>query len=237
MRFVVEIPREIFRITQILLIFRNYSKIIILLLILQFTLPISCMSHSPSCDYRIRNWEYIGSHYQCAIEGVFSKVPNYTVTFLKGIHDTAKTSDVIRAFYMGDTVLHYMPKGLEKIFRNIEGFQIYNTELKVITQDDLRPFPKIRGIWLSGNQLKTIDSGTFKYNPDLKLIDLSENRIRHIAADVFDPIDNLADVFLMNNVCVSRNEKGRALVNEIQWEIIQKCQMETQKDSNGKCKN
>ena len=147
-----------------------------------------------------------------------------TVEKINGGHLFGKTSDDVKAIYITNVVCHFMPKGFEKFFKNIEAIQISDSGLREINQDDLRPFPKLKEIYLQKNRLTTINSNLFDLNPKMTVIHLGNNRIRNISVNVFDPITDLQRLYLGSNVCVSKDGTSRNEINAIEFEIIEKCQ-------------
>lgn len=153
---------------------------------------------------------------------------NTTVDKIEGSHMAGKTLDDVKTIYIANAECHFMPSGFEKYFKNLEGIQIYQSKLKAITQQDLRPFPNLKEIYLDNNQLTQIDSNLFEFNSKLRRIALGNNRIRTISVDVFDPLPDLTHVHFNSNVCISRDGKTLIEINSIELEIIAKCQPDFQ---------
>ena len=102
--------------------------------------------------------------------------------------------------------------------------EISKSGLKVITQDDLRPFPKLKTLWLNFNNLVSLESNLFYFNPQLKIINFNNNRIRSVSYDILDPVDEPSEIYFINNICISREGKSREDINKVEREIIEKCQ-------------
>lgn len=134
------------------------------------------------------------------------------------------TNDNVRGVMITDTTCHFVPKGLEKVFVNIEALQIYNSKLRSITQQDLEPFPNLLAIHMNANNLISLESNLFRYNPKLRHVNFGYNHLRIIPFDIFDSIEDLKDVYFNGNVCVSSQGVGRWEENKVVWDFIEKCQ-------------
>lgn len=106
---------------------------------------------------------------------------------------------------------------------NLEALEIIQSGLKVLTQEDLQPFPKLKGIWINDNKIATLDSDLFQHNPLLITVFFDDNNIRFIAENIFDSLDNLKAVYLQNNVCISKTGITKQEINSIVWDIMEKC--------------
>lgn len=177
-----------------------------------------------TCIYQTREWPIIGNAYECSSNAAEIRQPNEVLGKVHGIFPNGVTEDDVKVIYVHGTVFHYFPKGFEKSFKNIEAIQIAHSGLKVITRSDLEPFKKLRAIWINDNRLTSLDADLFQFNPKLKLIHFGDNRIRSIPEDIFDPIDELNDVYLSNNICISRDEIGKVQVKKLEAEVMKNCQ-------------
>lgn len=176
------------------------------------------------CTFQTREWPRIGNVYECMTKSVDFQHQNDSVSKVAGGLPSGIGYDEINVIYMLDTVCHYMPSGINEVFKNIEGIQIANSGLRSIAQQNLQPFPKLKGLWINLNKIISLDSNLFDRSPLLKVVVFSDNRIRVIPYDIFDPIDDLAEANFLNNICISRNEIGRAQINRLLSEVTEKCQ-------------
>lgn len=119
-----------------------------------------------------------------------------------------------------------MPRGFEEFFKNVQGLQIRKSLLKAISKDDLKPFPMLKGIWIRENKLTTLEPNLFEFNSKLRCINFDANRIRSIAPGILDSIEDLQELYLSNNVCISDGATNRLEVNIIEGKMIEKCQNE-----------
>lgn len=131
-------------------------------------------------------------------------------------------------------ICRYFPRGFEKYSTNIAAIYVHQSQLKVITANDLKPFPKLQALKLTFNLLTTLEPKLFASNPNLKSIYLNDNHLSKIFVDIFDYSDDKVHIELRNNDCI-KNEGSTFLLNcnEIVRVITKNCQAETI-DDNGK---
>jgi len=98
--------------------------------------------------------------------------------------------------------IQFFPKGLEKIFNNLNVIDIESCGLKEIHQSDLKVFPNLLVFVLSGNEIEVIEEGLFDFNPNLELVGFEESKIIHIDPNVFDHLNNLSNFWFFGVPCV-----------------------------------
>lgn len=177
-----------------------------------------------TCAYQKTSWVYIGDHYQCEVIVIHVDEPNEVVQAINGTHMAGMTADDVRSIYITDKILRFFPKGFEMFFKNIESIQIYNSKLRSITKEDLRPFPMLKDIYLQMNRIAVLGADLFHFNPELKRMFFDYNRIRVISPDIFDPIDDLDSFHFNGNICISKDGKGQKAMNQFISEIVTDCQ-------------
>lgn len=117
----------------------------------------------------------------------------------------------------------YFPQSLLKTFPNLIAVYINDGNLQEIHQSDLEPFTALRLLDLFGNRLEVIEPDLFKFNPKLEVIWLSNNQIRKIDPKVFDHLENLSFLYLMDNVCIEQSETNRTEVIKLIQNVKAKC--------------
>lgn len=177
-----------------------------------------------TCAYQKTSWVYIGDHYQCEVIVIRVDEPNEVVQAINGTHMAGMTADDVRSIYITDKILRFFPKGFDTFFKNIESIQIYNSKLRSITKEDLRPFPRLKDIYLQMNRISVLGADLFHFNPELRRMFFDFNRIRVISSDIFDPIDDLDSFHFTGNICTSKNGQGQKEMNEFISEIVKDCQ-------------
>ncbi|XP_070505190.1 peroxidasin homolog isoform X3 [Chironomus tepperi] len=178
-------------------------KIILLLLCLTFS-----TSHAASfkCNYDPGVWGYIKDAYCCDVQNSLSitSLDAAQVDSVTGRHKPGHNNDNVDFLSIeGAGKVHYFPHGLDKIFKNLKGIQIYGTGLKQVRQVDLKDFPNLTNLYLDHNYLKILEKDLFKFNPNLEVISLYSNRITHIDPNVFDGLTKLKTLNLGSNDCIN----------------------------------
>lgn len=142
---------------------------------------------------------------------------------LGGSHASEKTFDDVTLFSVWSQICHYIPKGIDKFFKNLEFIEFGKCGLKAVSDEDFKPFTKLKVLWLKDNELKSLGPGLFEFNPNLKSISLENNKINLIHQTVFDPIEDLDKLHFTDNLCASKNGEGRIQVKRVIREIIENC--------------
>lgn len=107
----------------------------------------------------------------------------------------------MKGFYSAYKVIQYFPRGLEKLFKNLEFIFIEYAGLKEIHQADLKPFPKLVYLSLMYNSIQVLESGVFDANPNLEILAFVANDLVHIDPNVFDNLPKLG-CFWFSRTCV-----------------------------------
>lgn len=94
----------------------------------------------------------------------------------------------------------------------------------MITKNDLKVFEKLVSLWLQGNLLTFLEPDLFKFSTKLKYVDLSKNHFKTIPAELFNAIDDLEQIKVLNNFCISTHAINREQVYEVKREITKNCQ-------------
>ncbi|XP_070501646.1 myosin-9-like [Chironomus tepperi] len=180
-------------------------KIIILLLCMTLALPGSSQSASLECKYYSSYWSSLGTIYRCEVQNsvTISSPDAAQIDSVTGTHLAGYNNDNVELFYVyGIGQIHFFPRGLNKIFKNLKGIQIYSTGIKEIHQSDLKYFPNLKFLSLSANSLEILEKDLFEFNPDLEVIYSNSNKISHIDPNVFDKLTKLKTLYLRSNPCI-----------------------------------
>lgn len=121
--------------------------------------------------------------------------------------------------------INKFPQGIEKFFVNLEALAIEDTDIKEVTQEDLKPFTKLKQLHLNSNKIKYIAPNLFEFQPNLELLALKNNLIEHIDPFVFNNLNSLKYLYLADNNCdndkinvniINDREKVFNLIKKIQ---------------------
>lgn len=178
------------------------------LLIIIFLIPVSAAINI-NCEFSDLGWQYLGNQYTCHVKNLQLESANAVVEGINGVHSSGKSHDDVIALNIQNQVCHFMPRRFEKFFKNIEGLQVYISVLKAIFKEDLKQFPLLKSFYIMDCKLTVIQPDLFEYNPKLKYINFDGNRIRSIVPATFDSIDDLEQLHMSGNVCISKSAAER----------------------------
>jgi hypothetical protein len=181
------------------------------------------VSFDLNCDYVNDEFSFLGTIYFCEMINAEVTVRE-TVASVSTSHSLEKSNTEVKALFVRDKTLRFVPDGFNKFFSNIEGVDIYNSQLKEISSDDLKQFPKLRGLWIRYNQVEKLESGLFEFNEKLEYISFGWNKIMHIGVDLFTPLKNLKKAFFPKNICIDEGGDSPTALQELKDEIKEKCQ-------------
>lgn len=121
---------------------------------------------------------------------------------ITGLHQPGKTDEDDIYFDVIGNIVHYFPKGLEKLFKNIRGISIIACGLKEVNQNDLKFYPQLEYLDLSENNIEKLNNGLFDFNPQLEVICFDLNKIFRIETMVFESLTKLHTLDLSENTCI-----------------------------------
>lgn len=171
--------------------------------------------------------EFVGELYGCNVGAIHVEAPSMTLERVDGSHMEGKSSKDVKGLFFINQVLQYMPKGLGEAFKNLEVLHIVSSELKVITKDDLQQFQNLKSLWINDCDLQQLESGLLQYNPKLKEVRFQYNKISSIAADIFEPLQELEKADFGANSCISNRAYDLKQLEGLVKDILRNCQLET----------
>jgi Leucine-rich repeat (LRR) protein len=183
------------------------------------------------CEFKHDSWACVDNVYWCKLISDPSITERDTVvTAATGSHERLMNHATVTGFYGSGKTINFMPRGLNEMFPNLIIIRIVRSKLKVIRQADLQWFPELKYLDLNSNDIKTIEQDLFKYNPLLLVIYIEYNKISRVHPNVFDHLNQLINLDMTNNVCVSAHRINRASVLELIANIKHKCGSDIEED-------
>ncbi|KAL7010909.1 hypothetical protein ACKWTF_014008 [Chironomus riparius] len=91
----------------------------------------------------------------------------------------------IKVFYALSKVIRYIPKNLKVVFKDLTGFRLENTQLKMVTKEDLEPFPDLLMFASVSNHIEFLEEDLFIFNTKLQYVSFRANKISFIHPTVF----------------------------------------------------
>ena len=132
--------------------------------------------------------------------------------------------DKIQGFFSNNNKINYFPRGIDEFFKNIIMIYIEFGRLKEIKQADLKPFVKLEELSLGNNDIHVLEYGLFEFNPNLKLISFYNSPIFHIDSNVFNNLEELSNLWLLECKCIDEEATNDPIMVERIIHILQsKC--------------
>lgn len=161
--------------------------------------------------------------YQCNVHKLIITKPNQTVEAINGVHlNSEDSNDNVVTLKIIEQVMAFVPAGLSQHFPYTSVLRIWSSELRSLTQVDIRELKYLTDLSLSGNHLETLSSNLFEFNRRLIKIDFSRNRIKHVGTNFFKPLRNLLIVDFYQNECI--NDGARYSFELLKSQLRGRCQ-------------
>lgn len=124
----------------------------------------------------------------------------------------SETNDDVICFHAVGKNVSFIPRGLDKIYKNLKALYVPYGRVKELRQVDLKSFPKLVYLDLGECDIRIIEDGTFDFNPNLEVIWLVINQVIHIDSNVFINLNKLSFLGMRLNPCINadvRNDLGQ----------------------------
>lgn len=168
------------------------------------------------CQFRIES----KTEYECFIDSLeIHSRDNRNITQVTGAHAIGKSNDNVNGIRALHANIEFFPRGLEKFFKNLEYFHIWQSNLTEITGDDLKPFRRLKKFDAFDNEIEKIEDDLFDFTPHLEFISLASNQIWKVENGTFDGLKSLRKLDFDKNVCYvgdDDEEKLQELIDEIE---------------------
>lgn len=171
-----------------------------------------------SCTFSFAEFSVSGRVYIC--KATVRLTGNATLENVSGSHPWGNINDDVEGLWINAETLTFVPQGIEKFFRNLRVFR-YDSSIRSINVEYLKPFGQLETLILSGNNLISLD--LFANNPFLKYLSVSNNRLQHIGYDLVTNLNYLQYLNLQNNFCINRYVDSRAAVIELAPQLSELC--------------
>lgn len=166
-----------------------------------------------------------GPRYSC--DGpLLSKIEeNQEITAVYGEHLSGKSNIDVESLYILDVDnLTYIPRGVEKLFPNINTLYIVGCNVSNLVGNELDALGNLTNFGLTFNyDLGTVPASLFNQTPLLKVIDFRLNNIRIIDGDLLGPLKLLQYANFEANDCIWRKAKNSLEIYELRQEMTRFC--------------
>lgn len=204
---------------------RNFNmrrgELLSLLFLSSFALLSAVHAVNLDCEFEERNLTF-ASGSSCKVENLIIIYPNESITTVNG--KPGALPDV-KVLDITSQTVWFLPKGLETLFPNLEGIQIFGSGLKLIEQNDIKSLSKLRDLELPYNQLETIESDLFDFNSELQSINFNGNEIKFVGENVLEPLQKLERANFGNNACIDKAVEDQSELSTIIELLESKCKI------------
>lgn len=121
------------------------------------------------------------------------------------------------------------PKRIEKFFPELEGLEIFNSSLKSITRNDLKPMWNLKLVHMSSNELKELDGDLFEETQKVHWVDFSDNKIKFVGENLLNNLKQLKVANFENNTCIFMTAAFPVEIAQLKRELREKCSISDKK--------
>lgn len=174
-------------------------------LIFIFAAISSTFAISFNCQYTSQYFNEIGTNYGCIKPTLSNIAATKELTAVSGTHESGRSNSDVRALYIyGQPELTYIPRGIEKLYPNLIGLIIINTNISSINGDELNGLPNLKHFQFTNNRkVERIPGNLFSKNPALIFVQFASNNIKHVGENILDGLTSLRYASFCYNYCAS----------------------------------
>lgn len=144
-----------------------------------------------TCHYGSDWWAFYGSvDYECSVQSISIQERNTTVTssMFRGEHEDGRSNDDVELLSFENTIVHYIPRGLKKVFPRMTILDISYCGLKEVFRTDLVGLETLEQLYITHNDLRTLPNDLLVGMSKLSRISFNNNRLENISSEVLKPI-------------------------------------------------
>ena len=99
----------------------------------------------------------IGEIEYCQAQNLIITTRDEEITSVNG--STEPTS--LPGLFIDHQTAHYLPKGIDRFFPNLNGLAVWSSKLKSLSQDDLKNLTQVLSMTFNDNELEFLDEDLF----------------------------------------------------------------------------
>ena len=200
-----------------------------------------------NCELRQADFgSFWGWIYSCDVIAFENPNDDKVITGYTGIHQPMKNHNDIKAIFIHDTNVIFIPAHLgqslsiialnmyktsvieikSKDFQympDLEYISFWTNKLTNLPSDVFSTLPKLKTIYLSTNQIEELPVGLFSNNQNLIHIYLHENKLKNIGTGMFDGLTKLIAFDTRNNNCINKYYGGTSEILQLKHDIKTIC--------------
>jgi hypothetical protein len=176
-----------------------------------------------NCTYHTHAWPGLGNIYWC--DAIVVRLNGgKDVTGVTQNHARGRSNDDVKLIHFTNQPIDFLPREINKRFKNIQALRMVNTNLKYISKFDLQQFPDLRHIRLGGNPIEEIESDLFSSTPRVHYIEFDYNRIKNVGSNLFRNLSEIFTVHFIENPCIDASAGGGIhAIAKLSVLLAQKC--------------
>jgi hypothetical protein len=156
---------------------------------------------------------------ECKALGLVITERDLIITSINGQTESYYHTQNVKSLNFFEQTMNFMPKGLEKLFPQIETILFYYSDLKELKKEDLAPFPMLKNLWTSANDLETLPSNLFEANPEITHVHFYNEKLKFVGENILSPLKKLTWADFLSNLCIDKwaltKEEIPALISEL----------------------
>lgn len=121
--------------------------------------------------------------------------------------------------------LTFIPKGITKMFSNVEIISFGNCSISSLIGDELYEYPNISTFWLTNTKnLRRIPANFFAMQRNLSIVGLREgNFLMEFGVGLLDNLKNLTAVNVQYNFCINKQATNSSQIPQLIQDIKSQC--------------
>jgi Leucine-rich repeat (LRR) protein len=178
------------------------------------------------CDFRVDRSSSKPVYFCFAVN--FQTFANdRNVTAIQGIHLDNKTNDDVELLMVQKQFCPYLPIQLGDHFKNLKSFNMMDSNVRHLKDNDLDGLDKLEVFSVSHNPIEKLNANFFKGHSTIQTISFYNCHLKIIDSKALDPLTNLKEAFFDENYCIDMKSKGN--FTKLKIEIAEKCQKHNSK--------
>jgi len=113
-----------------------------------------------------------------------------------------------RAIRFENCVMKKLPKGLSKIFPNLEYLSVIYCGLEEISKEDLSGFKELKVLKVKNNELTSLPDNLFEENGEITHISFRRNKLIQVGGNILKPLIKLKSADFRDNLNINYLFKG-----------------------------
>jgi len=153
-----------------------------------------------NCVFKTVKWGFLGDKYTCKVNNVSILKPRTEITSFRGRYASGRSFEHVEALWFTAAEVHHVPRGLGKLFPNLNCMDIFNCGLKEVTREDLSEIKELKVLWLRKNKLEVLQDDLFADHPEMVCISFWNNQISTLGSALLDPLKKLRYADFSKNI-------------------------------------